>query len=273
MLLPTVYEDGGISGGTLERPGPAALARRHQCWSRRAGGDLQGRPADPLSCRLCEARRTARDARPNRADLLAKFSRSVISKKDRSIYPIYFRTLTARANRSCDKSHKTRMGQDAGSDLCFEVSSRDRIAPDCAIRHPVRPIVALQRRMSFSAQLAGFCRMRWHQRRARRAERASFSAFVSNPDFRVPRLRPNRRTGADLAVRPPRRSHPSDPESRPGLSRRSWPSTFWSRCSPGLLDVHLSPGLDPGSRSSPESVASRPVPKLGPFEIDRKSAA
>ena len=25
---------------------------------------------------------------------------------------------------------KTRMGQDAGSDLCFEVSSRDRIAPD-----------------------------------------------------------------------------------------------------------------------------------------------
>ena len=141
----------------LERPGPAALARRHQCWSRRAGGDLQGRPADPLSCRLCEARRTARDARPNRADLLAKFSRSVISKKDRSIDPIYFRTLTARANRSCHKSHKTRMGQDAGSDLCFEVSSRDRIAPDCAIRHPVWPIVALQRRVRFSARLAGFC--------------------------------------------------------------------------------------------------------------------
>ena len=46
------------------------------------------------------------------------------------------------------------MGQDAGSDLCFEVSSRDRIAPDCAIRHPVCPIVALQRRMRFSAPLA-----------------------------------------------------------------------------------------------------------------------
>ena len=136
VLLPTVYEDGGISGGTLERPGPAALARRHRCWSRRAGGDLQGRPADPLSCRLCEARRTARDARPNRADLLAKFSRSVISKKDRSIDSIYFRGLTARANRSWRKRRKTpRMGQDAGSDLCFEVSSRDRIAPDCAIRH------------------------------------------------------------------------------------------------------------------------------------------
>ena len=47
----------------------------------------------------------------------------------------------------------SRMGQDAGSDLCFEVSSRDRIAPDCAIRHPVLQIVALQRRVRFSARL------------------------------------------------------------------------------------------------------------------------
>ena len=83
--------------------------------------------------------------------------RSLISKKDRSIDSIYFRTLTARANRSCRKTRKTpRMGQDAGSDLCFEVSSRDRIAPDCAIRHLVWPIVALQRRVGFSARLAGF---------------------------------------------------------------------------------------------------------------------
>ena len=66
---------------------------------------------------------------------------------------------------------------------------RDRIAPTCTIRHPVLPIAALQRRVRFSARLAGFCRGRWHQRRARRAERASFSVFVSNLDFRVPRLR------------------------------------------------------------------------------------
>ena len=83
----------------------------------------------------------------------------------------------------------SRMGQDAGSDLCFEVSSRDRIAPDCAIRHPVWQTVALQRRVRFSARLVGFRRSRWHQRRAIRAERASLSVFVSNLDFRVPRLR------------------------------------------------------------------------------------
>ena len=47
------------------------------------------------------------------------------------------------------------MGQDAGSDLCFEVSSRDRIAPDCAIRHPVWPIVALQRRVGFFRAVGG----------------------------------------------------------------------------------------------------------------------
>ena len=75
------------------------------------------------------------------------------------------------------------------------------MAPDCPIRHPVWPIVALQRRVRFSAQFAGFCRIRCHQRRARRAERASFSVFVSNLDFRVPRLRPigERALTGDLA--------------------------------------------------------------------------
>ena len=36
---------------------------------------------------------------------------------------------------------------------------RDRIAPTCTIRHPVWPIVALQRRVRFSARLAGFGRV------------------------------------------------------------------------------------------------------------------
>ena len=36
---------------------------------------------------------------------------------------------------------------------------RDRMAPDCPIRHPVFQIVAPQRRVRFSARLAGFCRV------------------------------------------------------------------------------------------------------------------
>ena len=126
--------------------------------------------------------------------------------------------------------------------FCLRISAkswtafcRDRIAPNCTIRHPVCPIVALQRRMRFSARLAGFYRGRWHQRRARRAELASFSAFVSNLDFRVPRLRPNRRTGADRAVRQRKRGHPRGPESRPGLSRRSRPARF----GPGAARAYL----------------------------------
>ena len=94
--------------------------------------------------------------------------------------------------------------------LFLMVSSRDRIAPNCAIRHPVLQIVALQRRVRFSARLAGFCRDRCHQRRARRAEEASFSVFVSNLDFRVPRLRQREEralTGGRAAAekRPPER--------------------------------------------------------------------
>ena len=73
--------------------------------------------------------------------------------------------------------------------LLFMVTSRDRIAPNCLIRHPVLQIVALKRRVRFFARLAGFGRGRCHQRRARRAEEASFSVFVSNLYFRLPRLR------------------------------------------------------------------------------------
>ena len=75
------------------------------------------------------------------------------------------------------------------SQNCQNTFCRDRIAPNCTIRHPVRPIVALQRRMRFSARLAWFFKIRCHQRRAIRPEQASFSVLVSNLDFRVPRLR------------------------------------------------------------------------------------
>ena len=78
---------------------------------------------------------------------------------------------------------------DPDSQNCQNTFCRDRIAPTCTIRHSVWPIVALQRRVRFSAPLARFCSIRCHQRRARRAERASFSVLVSNLDFRVPRSR------------------------------------------------------------------------------------
>ena len=98
---------------------------------------------------------------------------------------------------------------------------RDRIAPTCTIRHPVWPIAALQRRVRVSARFAGFCRGRCHQRRARRAELASFSAFVSNPDFRVPRLRQIGWWAADRVVQRRKRGRTRGPESRPGQPRRS----------------------------------------------------
>ena len=122
---------------------------------------------------------------------------------------------------SQNSQNPPRMGQDVGSDLCFGVSSRDRIAPDFTIRHPVWPIAALQRRVGFSARLAGFCRGRCHQRRAIKAELASFSVLVSNLDFRVPRLRKRGERAADRAVQRRKRGRPRGPESRPGLPRRS----------------------------------------------------
>ena len=94
------------------------------------------------------------------------------------------------------KTRKTRTLLNLHWLFCLRISAkswttfcRDRIAPNCTIRHPVLQIVALQRRVRFSARLAGFGRVGVTRDGARRAEEASFSVLVSNLDFRVPRLR------------------------------------------------------------------------------------
>ena len=69
----------------------------------------------------------------------------------------------------------------------------------------------------------------------------------SNPDFRVPRLHPIGERTLTGPCGGGKKGHLRGPKSRSGLPRRSCPSTFWSRCGPGLLHVHHSSG--PGSRS------------------------
>ena len=114
--------------------------------------------------------------------------------------------------------------------------------PDSSELHHPPPSLAncgtAETREIFRA-VGGVCGIRWHQRRARRAERASFSAFVSNPDFRVPRLRQIRWWAADKAVRRRKRGHPRDQNrgrgyrgvaalarSGPGAARASLMSIF-----------------------------------------------
>ena len=48
-LIKTAYDDGGLSGGTMERPAPPAAARRYQRGSCRYRSRLQGRPADAVA--------------------------------------------------------------------------------------------------------------------------------------------------------------------------------------------------------------------------------
>ncbi len=150
---------------------------------------------------------------------------------------------------------------DPDSQNCQNTFCRDRMARDCTIRHPVLPIVALQRRMRFSARLAWFCRGRCHQRCARRAELASFSVFVSNLDFRVPRLRPIGERALTGAVRRRKRGRPKGPESRPGLPQRS----VLARSGPGLLGVLtcLGFGLNQGPAMLERVCAPSIVSQLG----------
>ena len=139
---------------------------------------------------------------------------------------------------------------------------RDRMAPDCTIRHPVWPIAALQRRVRFFARLAGFCRGRWHQRRVRSAEGASFSVFVSNLDFRVPSLR---QIGVQALTEPcgvgKEATREARIEARATAPYRA--STFWSRCVSAymmsLFVSDLASILISERRSIIHPVASRPL--------------
>ena len=135
-------------------------------------------------------------------------------------------------------------------------ASRDRIAPNCTIRRPVRPIVALQRRVRFSAPLAGFSRIRCHQRRARRPEQASFLVWVSNLDFRVPRLRQIGERAADRAIRVAGKEAAREAQNR---GRGYCRVVGLARSGPGVALASLmsifAQDLDPGRR--PGSVASR----------------
>ena len=113
------------------------------------------------------------------------------------------------------------MGQDAGSDLCFEVSSRDRIAPDCAIRHPVLQIVALQRRVRFSARLAGFGRVGVTRDELEGLKMPHFRFWSLISIFECHVCAKGGERVADRAVQRRKRDRPRGPESRPGLPRRS----------------------------------------------------
>ena len=62
-LVRDAYDDGGFSGGTLERPGAAAAPRRHRGGAGRRRRGLQDRPAVALADGLLEAGRGVRQGR------------------------------------------------------------------------------------------------------------------------------------------------------------------------------------------------------------------
>ena len=147
--------------------------------------------------------------------------------------------------------------------------------PDSSKLHHPPPSLAncgtAETREIFRA-VGGVCGIRWHQRRARRAERASFSAFVSNPDFRVPRLRQIRWWAADKAVRRRKRGHPRDQNrgrgyrgvaalarSGPGAARASLMSIFpqaWIQAFARERGIPFLDGVSLPRTGEPESPAA-----------------
>ena len=66
-LVPDRYDDGGFSGGSLDRPALQTPAGRRRGRQDRHHRGLQGRPADPLAGRLRQAGRAVRPAMASRS--------------------------------------------------------------------------------------------------------------------------------------------------------------------------------------------------------------
>ena len=121
--------------------------------------------------------------------------------------------------------------------FCLRISAkswtafcRDRIAPNCTIRHPVLQIVAPQRRVRFSARLAGFGRVGVTRDALEGLKRPHFRFWSLISIFECHVCAKGGERVADRAVQRRKRSRPRGPESRPGLPRRS----RLARSGPGL---------------------------------------
>ena len=113
--------------------------------------------------------------------------------------------------------------------FCLRISAkswttfcRDRIAPNCTIRHPVLQIVALQRRVRFSARLAGFGRVGITRDALEGLERPHFRFWSLISIFECHVCAKGGERVADRAVQRRKRGRTRglSPESRPGLLRR-----------------------------------------------------
>ena len=60
LALSDMYDDGGLSGGTMERPALKRLLEDIQAGKGQIRRCLQGRPADPVACRFRQDRRRPR---------------------------------------------------------------------------------------------------------------------------------------------------------------------------------------------------------------------
>ena len=73
VLVPDRYDDGGVSGGTLERPALKRLLADIEARPGRRRGGLQDRPAQPLADGLLQA---GRGVRPQRASPSSRVTQS-----------------------------------------------------------------------------------------------------------------------------------------------------------------------------------------------------
>ena len=115
-LIKTAYDDGGLSGGTMERPCAAAAAGGHPAGAGRCRGGLQGRPPDPLAGRL---RQDGRGVRRTRG--VVRRGHPAVQHHDldgpaHAQRPALVRAVRARGDRRADPGQDRRLEEEGDVD-------------------------------------------------------------------------------------------------------------------------------------------------------------
>ena len=174
-------------------------------------------------------------------------------------------------------SKPTVPGSSPVNSLFFMESSRDRIAPNYTLRHPVWPIVALQRRVRFSARLGrGFAGVGVTRDALEGLKRPHFRFWSLISIFECHVCAKGGERVADRAVQRWKRGRTRGPESRPGLPRRSrlarsgpGAARAWIQVSARERGIPLLDGVFPARTGNPNRRHRlRHTPDLGLATVD-----
>ena len=237
MLVPDRYDDGGISGATLERPALKRLLADIEAQPRRRGGGLQDRPAQPLADGLRQAGRGVRPQQRHLRQRHAVVQHHHLDGPADAQHPALLRPVRARGDRRAHPRQVRGLPQEGHVDGRLRAARLRRQGPQAGRERGRGRDGPDDLRALRQDRLGDHAGARACEPRASPASRASWSTRATSTSCST--------TGSTSARRCTR-AWPIPASTRPSSARRSG-----TRCTPSCARARGSAPPAPGRRRRP----------------------